>query len=93
MAKARPRGGSVECAGCDYEEGLCAAKARQRAWWENFHWSQARKHTARMAEGSHFGKVVLSLNWAQACNSCYFWANVTELRGISRVPALLDEVS
>jgi NADPH:quinone reductase-like Zn-dependent oxidoreductase len=29
---------------------------------ENFHWSQARKALARMEEGSHFGKLVLSVN-------------------------------
>jgi NADPH:quinone reductase-like Zn-dependent oxidoreductase len=29
---------------------------------ENFHWSQARKALSRMQEGTHFGKIVLSVN-------------------------------
>jgi len=28
---------------------------------ENFHWSQAREALARMEEGSHFGKLVLTV--------------------------------
>jgi hypothetical protein len=27
----------------------------------NFHWSQAREALARMEEGSHFGKLVLTV--------------------------------
>jgi D-arabinose 1-dehydrogenase-like Zn-dependent alcohol dehydrogenase len=29
---------------------------------ENFHWSQAREALARMEEGSHFGKLVLTID-------------------------------
>jgi NADPH:quinone reductase-like Zn-dependent oxidoreductase len=36
--------------------------AQIRPVGENFHWSQARKALARMEEGSHFGKLVLSVN-------------------------------
>jgi hypothetical protein len=28
---------------------------------ENFHWSQAREVLMRMEEGSHFGKLVLTI--------------------------------
>ena len=36
--------------------------AQLRPVGENFHWSQARKALARMEEGTHFGKLVLSVN-------------------------------
>ena len=36
--------------------------AQIRPVGENFHWSQARKALSRLEEGSHFGKLVLSVN-------------------------------
>jgi NADPH:quinone reductase-like Zn-dependent oxidoreductase len=36
--------------------------AQLRPVGENFHWSQARKALARLEEGTHFGKLVLSVN-------------------------------
>jgi NADPH:quinone reductase-like Zn-dependent oxidoreductase len=36
--------------------------ATMRPVGENFHWSQAREALGRMEEGSHFGKLVLTVN-------------------------------
>jgi NADPH:quinone reductase-like Zn-dependent oxidoreductase len=35
--------------------------ALMRPVGENFHWSQAREALARMEEGTHFGKIVLTV--------------------------------
>ena len=46
----------------DFEEmNKAIALTVLRPAGENFHWSQARKALARMEEGSHFGKLVLTV--------------------------------
>ena len=51
---------------CGIAEGLCGDEqggglGQLRPVGEEFHWTQAREVLARMQEGSHFGKMVLTV--------------------------------
>jgi len=52
---------------CGLAQGFCGDESRYQsgrvaAVGEEFDWSQAREVLERMEEGSHFGKMVLTVN-------------------------------